>query len=102
VDLPLLARSLGANVSMGLLSANLKSLHARTTTTTTTSSSSSLLQEAEQGSVSLEVSAELHMMGMSSYVSFDMSAQRGAAISAKFVEGQINKVGLGRFISAEF
>jgi hypothetical protein len=96
VDLPLMARSLGANMSLGVLNANLKSVRAQI-------SGDSLRKAAAQGARpgqgsgahGLAVAAELQMLGMSSYVNFDMSGEQGAAVSASFVAGQINRVSDG-------
>lgn len=93
VDLPLMARALGTNMSLGVLSANFKSVRAQT-------SSSAVLKAGAQGAKTgqdagmpgLAVAAELEMIGMRSYVNFDLAAQQQASLAATFVAGQINRV----------
>lgn len=112
VDMPLMARSLGANVSLGVLSADLRSVRAQIDPSSSTVQKK---QAAAQGpeprqqepgtATNLAVAAELRMLGMSSYVNFDMSAQQAASVAATFVEGQINRVsraGAVRVLHASF
>lgn len=96
VDLPLMAQSLGANLSLGVISANVKNMRAQFSPTSAPVVGRGRRARAAQdatGGVSLSVSGELQILGMSSYVSFDMSGEQGASIAATFVAGQINKVG---------
>lgn len=93
VDMPLLARSLGANMSLGVLNANLKSVRAQISSDSLRKGAiHSVRPKQGSGAPGLAVAAELQMLGMSSYVNFDMSGQQGAAVSASFVAGQINRV----------
>jgi hypothetical protein len=89
VDLPLMARSMGVNMSLGVLNADLKSLRAQISPDWARKGPG---DRSESGPASLAVAAELQMLGMSSYVNFDLTTQQAASISASFVAGQINKV----------
>lgn len=108
VDVPLMARSLGANISLGVLSADLRSVRAQIDPSSSTVQKQAAAQgpeprQQEPGATSLAVAAELRMLGMSSYVNFNMSAQQAASVAATFVEGQINRVsraGAGRCMQA--
>jgi hypothetical protein len=100
VDLPLMARSLGANMSLGVLSADLRSVRAQIDPSTSTAvqkkQGAAAPRQQEPGTATLAVAAELRMLGMSSYVNFDMSAQQAATVAATFVAGQINRVSCGQ------
>jgi hypothetical protein len=97
VDLPLMARSLGANISLGALNANMKSVRARISGESLRKAATQVARPGQaSGAPGLAVAAELQMLGMSSYVNFDLSGQQGAAVSASFVAGQINRVRDGR------
>jgi hypothetical protein len=93
VDLPLMARSLGVNMSLGVINADMKSVRGQISPVwARKGSSSGAGARSESGPTSMAVAAELQMLGMSSYVNFDLAAQQATPISASFVAGQINKV----------
>jgi len=92
LDLPMLARSMGANMSLGAVGADLQSFRVQFSPDARKATPTAARNSQDQSSLPLSVSAELRMLGMSSYVSFDLSAEQGASIAASFVAGQINRV----------